>query len=74
MLKLPKKKKWYGTRPSVCDVCGGTIGSVFYDAPISKTWYLMCHACYIGYRPPIGQKYKTDSLLKVADIKPKIKR
>ena len=57
-------KKWIGTPPSHCDICGGKIsGTVFYDGKTKGgPWANMCHHCFqyhgIGLGVGYGQKYR----------------
>jgi len=65
-----QEKKWRGRKPVNCDLCGGTIGSVFYDAsiPAYGSWALICHGCFRAYRCKLGtgrgQKYDSKTLVK----------
>jgi len=63
--------KWSGSKPTDCQVCGGTLGSVFYDAAMKiGQWALMCNSCFKQYGTGLGtgrgQKYNTKTLEKVA--------
>jgi hypothetical protein len=50
--------------PESCNLCGGTIGSVFYDCliPSVGSWGDICHSCFTSHRCSLGtgrgQKYK----------------
>lgn len=64
--------KWRGDKPETCEMCGGNLGSVFYDAKIpsmSPLWGLLCHSCFTAYGCKLGtgqgQKYDTKTLNKV---------
>ena len=65
----PKKKYWFGETPTNCDICGGRIGSVFYDASTQYGWAKLCHSCFTSHRCKLGvglgQKYNTKTLEKV---------
>jgi len=71
--KLPRpaeKRRWNGTPPTQCDICRGTLGSVFYDGATKHgPWALMCHSCHRqhgrGLGTGRGQKYNTKTLEKV---------
>ena len=62
---------WLSKIPEKCDLCGGKIGRVFYDAKTPYgPWALVCHRCYTAHKMATGvgrgQKYetKTGALLK----------
>ena len=59
------KKTWCGKIEN-CDICGGTLGSVMYDAPTKHgSWGNIGHCCYKNHaRPNQGQKYKWDKATK----------
>lgn len=48
--------------PSHCDVCGGKLGSVMYDAKIQGMFGCVCHSCFTSCGGKLGigkgQKYK----------------
>ena len=62
---------WLGTKPTNCDVCRGTLGSVFYDArlPSYGSWGIICHLCFQAHNCKLGtgygQKYSTKTLEKL---------
>jgi len=58
-------KFWLSKNPVQCDICGQSIGDVFYDARIQGmrgTWGCICPKCFkdfgcrVGYG--FGQKYE----------------
>lgn len=64
-------KKWMGSPPIKCDICKGTLGSVFYDCATKLgQWGILCHSCWkqhaIGIGTGRGQKYNTKTLVKLA--------
>ena len=59
-------KKWSGTLPRACSICGGTFGKVFYDAATRMGWGIVCHSCFKSHGHGLGvgrgQKYSTKTL------------
>lgn len=63
-------KKWMGSTPVICDLCGGKFGKVFYDAHIpGYSWGMICHGCFTSHGCKLGQgagqKYSTATLEKI---------
>lgn len=56
------KKPVTKPKPPKCDACGGSIGTVFYDARLEGRWGNYCHYCFYAYGGKLGvgngQKYK----------------
>lgn len=55
--------KWMGKVPTHCDLCGGKMGTVFYDGKTKGgPWANMCHSCFqyngVGLGVGRGQKYR----------------
>jgi hypothetical protein len=73
MAKIPERK-WMGSQPVHCDVCGGRLGSVFYDVPIAGKWGLACHGCVTFHKPTMGQKYDTKTLVKICNVHDSFRR
>lgn len=56
-------KKWMGTVPKKCDICGRNIGTVFIDGRTSMgPWGCLCPECHKHYGYGLGtgkgQKYR----------------
>lgn len=65
---MEKMKKWLGTVYNDCQLCGGKLGKVFYDARIPRQgWGVVCHACFRFHGCKLGvgcgQKYDSKTLV-----------
>jgi len=69
-VETQNKKKWLGTLPEKCDICGIILTAVFIDGrTIHGPWANMCSECHkeygcgtgIGY----GQKYNISTTEKI---------
>jgi hypothetical protein len=66
-------KKWYGSWPHTCDICGSNLPDekYFVDAPDNQGhWGLFCPGCHDIYCDGrlgigLGQKYDSKTLEKV---------
>jgi hypothetical protein len=51
-------KEWIGSPPQDCDICGATIGQVFFDAKVhicgNPIWGLVCNICFESYGGRLG--------------------
>lgn len=64
-------KKWMGSKPVKCDLCGGELEDVFYDArTTSGPWGILCSMCFavhgVGIGTGMGQIYNLNTLEKLA--------
>lgn len=69
---MPETKKWHGTWPSPCQLCGRPLDRQehFIDgATVYGPWALMCVFCHselgLGLGTGKGQKYSSETLEKV---------
>jgi hypothetical protein len=70
---MTTKKKWFGTWPAKCDLCGRELekSSWFVDGRMacSSSWALMCSACFhrigVGLGIGKGQRYDSNTLEKI---------
>jgi len=66
-----KRKKWFGSKPDACDVCGRKPTPYFVDGRLAgaHTWALMCPECFkalgVGLGTGKGQKYDSKTLEKL---------
>ena len=57
-------KIWHGTPPTVCDLCNGPLGDLFFDASTRPTgsWAVLCGDCFrthgVGLGHGVGQAYR----------------
>ncbi len=71
-MKQKKIKKWYGTWPINCQLCGVSLENAdkFYDCVIHQgRWALICPTCFIafgtGLGTGVGQVYDSSTLEKI---------
>ena len=51
----PKRKKWYGTPPEKCQVCGEPLRGLFVDGKtLAGPWARMCILCWHSQGGRIG--------------------
>lgn len=58
-----KVKKWLGSAPEKCDLCGAKITETFIDGrTVMGPWAKMCNNCHtmfgVGLGTGFGQRYK----------------
>lgn len=63
-------RKWMGSKPKACQICGLLLKEVFIDGRIKAgPWAIMCEDCHskmgAGLGTGSGQKYDLDSLEKL---------
>jgi hypothetical protein len=69
--KTPEIKKWNGTVPTHCELCGNPLKDNFIDGSFTGTnhWGIFCNPCYQkvgnGYGTGKGQFYNLKTLEKI---------
>ena len=69
-MEIQNKKKWLGTLPEKCDICGIILTTVFIDGrTIHGPWANMCSKCHkeygCGTGTGYGQKYDINTTKKI---------
>ena len=64
------KKKWMGSKPEKCDLCGKKFEEIFIDGKTEMgPWGLLCGVCHymygVGLGTGRGQKYDLKTLEKI---------
>ena len=66
------EKKWIGTWPKNCDICGSPLEQEwsFIDGKTTMgPWALMCPSCHVGVGVGLGtgkgQEYSAETLIKI---------
>jgi len=68
---MKPEKKWFGTWPANCDLCGTPLANekYFVDGSIKGHWALMCPLCHTikgcGLGLGRGQLYNSKTLVKI---------
>ena len=67
---MRERKKWLGTLPEKCDICGIILTAVFIDSrTIRGPWANMCSKCHkeygCGTGTGYGQKYDINTTEKI---------
>ena len=58
-----KTKKWFGSKPTTCNLCGESIADTFIDGSVKRvgSWAIMCPECHkkygVGLGTGLGQLY-----------------
>lgn len=66
-------KKWIGTKPERCQVCGDAFRDMFFDARVGghrgTGWALICGDCFNAYQcllgTGLGQAYNLETLERI---------
>ena len=51
-----KTKKWSGSKPTSCNICGASIEDSFIDGRLAEhgSWAIMCELCHKVYGVGLG--------------------